>query len=81
MKDITAKAAYTFLFVLGGVIVGKLCQFAALALLEPRLGFDLASLAGLAPFLAVLLWLRAKYPRFFGFRHMWCRPAAPSCRR
>jgi hypothetical protein len=73
MKAVAAKAACTFLIVLGGLVAGKLCQLAPLALLKPRLGFDLASLAGLAPFVSALLWLSARHPRYFSFAAMWRR--------
>lgn len=81
MKGFAAKAAFTLLLVMGAVAVGKWCQFAALAWLEPSLGFELASLAGLTPFVAILLFLSARYPRYFDFRHLWRRPAEPSRRR
>lgn len=56
---------FSFLFVLVGVIVGKACQYAAVAHFGARLGFERASLVGLVPFVVTLFVLKRRFPRFF----------------
>jgi hypothetical protein len=51
-----------------GVVIGKVCQYAAVDALGARLGFAGTSLVGLTPFVAVLFVMQARYPRLFGRR-------------
>jgi hypothetical protein len=64
------KLVYTIVFIAGASIAGKICQYAAVELLGPTLGFELASLVGLAPCLGALIVLSTRYPRFFRFRRV-----------
>lgn len=64
----TVRLIYAVLFVSFCVVVGKACQYAAVDALGDRLGFEVASIAGLAPFFGVLAVLKARYPRYFAFR-------------
>ncbi len=73
MRDGTARRpavrlAYAILFVSLAVVFGKACQYAAVGALGDRLGFEVASIIGLAPFFGVLAVLKARYPRYFAFR-------------
>ena len=52
-----------FVLFVAAVSIGKLFQLAAVDQLGERLGFDLASTIGLAPFIVVLLILQSRYPR------------------
>lgn len=62
------RTIYMLVFVAAAVTIGKICQYAAVALLQPRLGFTGASLVGLAPFVTALIVLKSRYPRYFAFR-------------
>ncbi|NEM46419.1 MAG: hypothetical protein G3W66_21115 [Xanthomonas perforans] len=62
------RTIYTLAFVALGVILGKFCQYGAVALLQPRMGFTTASAVGLAPFVMALIVLKSRYPRYFAFR-------------
>ena len=48
------------------VVIGKVCQHAAVDGLGARLGFAGASLVGLTPFVVVLFVAQARYPWLFG---------------
>ena len=56
------------LFVVPAVVIGKCCQKTRVAYLGTTLGFEGASLIGLAPFLGAMLLLKARYPQHFAFR-------------
>jgi hypothetical protein len=62
------RICYTVLFVAVGVAVGKWCQYTAVDYLGSRLGFELASLVGLVPFLAILIMMKGRFPRYFTFK-------------
>ncbi|MBB4616695.1 hypothetical protein [Sphingomonas abaci] len=62
------RSVHAILFVALGVVIGKWCQYTAVAYLAGWLGFEAASLIGLAPFVAALLVLTAHHPRHFAFR-------------
>ena len=62
------RIVHAILFVALGVVIGKWCQYTGVAYLAGTLGFEGASLIGLAPFVVALLLLKARYPRHFAFR-------------
>lgn len=62
------RALYAIIFVTIGAGAGKCCQYIAINYLDDFVGFELASLIGLTPFVALLLVLKIKYPRYFAFR-------------
>jgi hypothetical protein len=62
------RSLYSAIFVMLGAVLGKTCQYTSVAYLGPQFGFACASLVGLIPFLAALLFLKTKYPRYFDFR-------------
>ncbi|WP_347303777.1 hypothetical protein V5740_03915 [Croceibacterium sp. TMG7-5b_MA50] len=48
-----------------GVVFGKFCQYLAVAQLGPSIGFDAASLLGVAPVLLAMLVLKQRSPRVY----------------
>lgn len=68
------RSLFTIGFVLFWVAIGKIFQYSAVAVFEPRLGFAGASLVGLTPFLAGLIYLKRKFPRSMTFRGTWQQP-------
>ena len=51
-----------------GFVIGKWCQYAAVEYFGDRLGFSGASIIGLTPFMAGIIFLKAKYPRVLAYR-------------
>lgn len=51
-----------------GFVIGKWCQYASVEYLGDRLGFTGASIVGLAPFMAGIVVLKAKYPHVLAYR-------------
>jgi hypothetical protein len=74
MLTVAARFALTITFVALAVTLGKILQYTAVDFLEPRFGFDVASLIGLTPFFCALIWLRVKFPKLMTFRGVWQRP-------
>ena len=62
------RLLYAFLFIVLGATIGKSCQYTAVAYLESQMGSVWASLVGLAPFVATMVILKARWPRYFSFR-------------
>jgi hypothetical protein len=65
------RLAHTVLLVLLLASVGKFLQHLGVAYLEPVIGFDSASVVGIAPFLLALLVLKSKFPAVLSFRQTW----------
>lgn len=62
------RVLHGVLVVVIGIATGKWCQYAAVEYLGDRLGFNGASLIGLAPFMAGIIFLRAKYSHLLEYR-------------
>ncbi|PCD03703.1 hypothetical protein COC42_04950 [Sphingomonas spermidinifaciens] len=62
------RVALAIPLIVAGVILGKTCQYLAVDLLGGSLGFELSSLIGLAPVIALLLLAKRRWPHLLRLR-------------
>ena len=63
-----ARIALAIPLIVAGVILGKTCQYLAVDVLGDALGFEISSLIGLAPFIALLLLAKRRWPHLLTLR-------------
>lgn len=54
--------------ILIGIVVGTACQHLGVVLFGERLGFELSSILGLAPFVGAIVVARHRWPRLLTLR-------------
>jgi hypothetical protein len=63
LRRILTRLAGGLMFIVTGVAIAKMAQYAAVDAFGERLGFDLASAVGVFPILAALLLIDVRYLR------------------
>lgn len=74
------RFVHAALVVVLGFVIGKMCQYTAVEYLEDRLGFNIASMIGIAPFITLLVYLKVRHPRWLAYRPATIAPKARSAR-
>lgn len=62
------RAALAIPLIVPGVILGKTCRYLAVDLMGGALGFELSSLIGTAPVVAVVLHAKRRWPHLLTLR-------------
>lgn len=74
------RFVHAALVVVVGLAIGKMCQYTAIEYLEDRLGFNIASIIGIVPFITLLVYLKVRHPRWLAYRPATIAATARSAR-